>query len=191
MSDRIVHTQDEAFRLGRADRLERRPITCYVAIVDGVRHEPEEFAFWDEGAGQELDRAYLAGYDPNNDLGLTKPEYVAEELEFAKRMFAKNGLPLPAGGEKLSACDEAERAQGHPAVQRAIVATDRKRDQDRLNWIESQTTLHRSVDILYVVDGYAVTVIDSTFGRAWEKTFHGTSFREAIDAAMREIPEGP
>lgn len=64
-------------------------------------------------------------------------------------------------------------------------------DQDRLNWIESHTTLHRSVEILYVVDGYEVTVSDSTFGRAWEKTFHGPSFREAIDAAMREIPEGP
>ncbi len=55
-------------------------------------------------------------------------------------------------------------------------------DTDRLNWLEDQHSLHRSVDMLYVVDGYNVTIMhDGNEGPC----FHGATLREAIDNAMR------
>lgn len=51
----------------------------------------------------------------------------------------------------------------------------------RLQWLEDQHTLHKSVEILYVVDGYEVqhTYDGDPVGPA----FHGETLSAAIDTA--------
>jgi hypothetical protein len=53
---------------------------------------------------------------------------------------------------------------------------------DQIEWLQKVNTLHRQVDILYVVDGYEVTII-------WDDNpisggFHGETVAEAISKAM-------
>ncbi len=59
-------------------------------------------------------------------------------------------------------------------------------DEARLNWLESMLTLHTGVDVLYVVDGYEVTITkDANPGNK----YWGATLREAIDNALaRERP---
>lgn len=57
-------------------------------------------------------------------------------------------------------------------------------DEQRLQWIEDHLTLHRDVELLYVVDGYQVTLLDTTPGRPYEREYLGETLRDAIDAAM-------
>jgi hypothetical protein len=55
-------------------------------------------------------------------------------------------------------------------------------DAEMLDWLERHHTLHRSVEILYVVDGYEVMLMqDGNEGAC----FHGTTLRAALDNAMR------
>ncbi len=49
-------------------------------------------------------------------------------------------------------------------------------------WMQKVSTLHRSIDILYVVDGYEVTIL-------WDdhpisESFRGETLEQAIDKAM-------
>lgn len=58
-------------------------------------------------------------------------------------------------------------------------------DTEILDWLERQHTLHRSVDVLYVVDGYQVTITyddEPIRGKEW----HGETLRDAFAAAMKE-----
>jgi hypothetical protein len=59
-----------------------------------------------------------------------------------------------------------------------------RKDAARLDWIEAQHTLHRSVELLYVVDGYEVEYLYD--GNSISKPHRGDSLRAAIDAAMGE-----
>jgi hypothetical protein len=61
--------------------------------------------------------------------------------------------------------------------------SDNVSDAKRLDWLESNHTLHRSVEVLYVVDGYEVQLThdDSPIGPC----HHGETLRQAIDAAIR------
>jgi len=52
----------------------------------------------------------------------------------------------------------------------------------QIEWLEKANTLHRQVDILYVVDGYQVTV--TWDGCAISDSFHGETVAEAIGKAM-------
>lgn len=54
--------------------------------------------------------------------------------------------------------------------------------QDQIQWIEDVNTLHRQVEILYVVDGYEVTI--TWDGVAISEDFHGETVSEAIAKAM-------
>jgi len=57
-------------------------------------------------------------------------------------------------------------------------------DAQIIDWLERQSTLHRQVDILYVVDGYQVTLMydgEPVSGKQW----HGASLREAITKAAK------
>ena len=64
-------------------------------------------------------------------------------------------------------------------------------DSEMLDWLEDNHSLHRSVDILYVVDGYEVSVThDST---PLHVTVRGDNLRDAISKAMEvrfQIPTG-
>ena len=53
---------------------------------------------------------------------------------------------------------------------------------DKIEWLQKANTLHRQVDILYVVDGYQVTVLwdESPISEA----FHGETLDKALEAAM-------
>jgi hypothetical protein len=56
-------------------------------------------------------------------------------------------------------------------------------DKARLDWFEMRHTLHWHVEILYVVDGYELTVMLEDSPRA---TYHGAGLREAIDKAIAD-----
>jgi hypothetical protein len=62
-------------------------------------------------------------------------------------------------------------------------------DEARLQWIEDHLTLHTDVELLYVVDGYQVTLLSTRPGEAGEREFNGETLRDAIDAAMRETKD--
>ena len=59
----------------------------------------------------------------------------------------------------------------------------------RMKWLEDNCTLHRSVEILYVVDGYEVQVMHEDGVTALSPAFHGPTLGEAIDAAMLHAPQ--
>jgi hypothetical protein len=54
----------------------------------------------------------------------------------------------------------------------------------RLEWLEKHSTLHTSVEILYVVDGYEVTVVNEDGITDMSPRFHGATLAEAIDKAI-------
>lgn len=56
-----------------------------------------------------------------------------------------------------------------------------------LDWLEDKHTLHKSVEITYVVDGYIVEMIDS---KGVQDKFHGTTLLEAINKAAEKYPYG-
>lgn len=62
-------------------------------------------------------------------------------------------------------------------------------DAERLQWLADRSTLHEFVEILYVVDGYEVTIVDESETVLVEA--HGVTLGEAIDAAARAaLPTG-
>jgi hypothetical protein len=52
----------------------------------------------------------------------------------------------------------------------------------RVDWLEAKHTLHRGVEILYVVDGYEVQLTDDD--EPVGSPYRGETLRDAIDAAM-------
>jgi hypothetical protein len=59
-------------------------------------------------------------------------------------------------------------------------------DKDRLDWLEANHTLHKTVEILYVVDGYEVTLMHEDGVTELSTRFHGSDLREAIDKAIKK-----
>jgi hypothetical protein len=57
----------------------------------------------------------------------------------------------------------------------------------RLDWLERNHTLHNSVAILYVVDGYEVQFSTHDGNNLVAET-HGETLRDAIDKCMEEVP---
>lgn len=56
-------------------------------------------------------------------------------------------------------------------------------DKDRLDWLEKQHTLHKSIEFTYVVSGYTLEFLyDGNVVMGWE----GQDIRECIDRAMAE-----
>jgi len=53
--------------------------------------------------------------------------------------------------------------------------------QEAIEWIERHTTLHTTVSMLYVVDGYEVTLLWD--GNPISPVFHGETLLEALNAA--------
>ena len=58
-------------------------------------------------------------------------------------------------------------------------------DAERLDWYESKHTLHKDLELLYVVDGYELSIMDQD-GQKVVACYSGKNIRECIDAAMRE-----
>jgi len=56
-------------------------------------------------------------------------------------------------------------------------------DADRLDWIEQQHTLHKTVEFTYMVMGYEVQLMYD--GNEVGKPFEGKTLRDAIDLAMK------
>lgn len=63
-------------------------------------------------------------------------------------------------------------------------------DDQRFEWLEANSTLHKSVEILYVVDGYQVQVMHEDGVTELTPAYHGETIREAIDAAIHAAAEG-
>lgn len=57
-------------------------------------------------------------------------------------------------------------------------------DSERLDWYQAQHTLHKSLEVLYVVDGYELSLMAED-GETVLATYKGESLRGAIDQAMR------
>ncbi len=58
---------------------------------------------------------------------------------------------------------------------------------DIINWIEKHTTLHTTVEVVYVVDGYEVSVLNdrsADIAGPW----HGKTVFDALNLAMKEYP---
>lgn len=65
-----------------------------------------------------------------------------------------------------------------------VAELERQRDaaEARVEWLQKVNTLHRQADILYVVDGYEVTIVWDDYPIS--EGFHGATVAEAIDKAM-------
>lgn len=69
----------------------------------------------------------------------------------------------------------------------AVSSVKPRTDTERLDWLERKHTLHDSVAVLYVVDGYEVQVSTGD-GDVLLCETRGDSLRDAIDRAMEECP---
>jgi hypothetical protein len=56
-------------------------------------------------------------------------------------------------------------------------------DSGRIDWLQSQHTLHRHVEFIYVVMGYQCQLMHD--GNEVGKPFEGKTLRDAIDLAMK------
>jgi hypothetical protein len=56
----------------------------------------------------------------------------------------------------------------------------------RLEWLENNSTLHTSVEILYVVDGYEVCVVHEDGVTELSPRYHGIRLADAIDKAIAD-----
>lgn len=82
-----------------------------------------------------------------------------------------------------AARDEAH-AQWERAEKAEAAAAASAKDAGRLDWLEREHTLHTSVEILYVVDGYDIDVIERDCTVV--STAHGDTLRTALDAAIAQ-----
>lgn len=57
-------------------------------------------------------------------------------------------------------------------------------DSERLDWYQAQHTLHRSLEVLYVVDGYELSIMADDGDRVLA-TYKSETLRDAIDQAIR------
>jgi hypothetical protein len=81
------------------------------------------------------------------------------------------------------ACDTSDAVvEAFIALRSALTASEK-----RLDWLERRHTLHNSVDIVHVVDGYEVHVTEKD-GNDLICEVHGETLREAIDRAMEDAP---
>lgn len=53
---------------------------------------------------------------------------------------------------------------------------------DKIEWLESMNTLHNTVEMLYVINGYLLT---HTYDGCPLAKVHGKTLSEAIDKAMK------
>lgn len=55
----------------------------------------------------------------------------------------------------------------------------------RMQWLEDNSTLHKRVEILFVVDGYEVTIMHEDGVTELSPAYRGESLAEAIDEAIK------
>lgn len=87
--------------------------------------------------------------------------------------------------EDLKARTRPEEAKGGMAM---LMDTDGTRDTRRFEWLEANNTLHKSVEILYVVDGYEIQVMHEDGVTELSPPYRGDTIRAAIDEALR-VPQ--
>ena len=75
-------------------------------------------------------------------------------------------------------------------IQREMEAENAELRKDAIKWLEDNHTLHTSVEILYVVDGYEVTVMHEDGVTPISKTYHGDTLLTAIDRARSANDNG-
>lgn len=86
------------------------------------------------------------------------------------------------GWEKCvcTSCSEQKRCTWHDAK-----VVQNPSDTQIIDWLERQHTLHRTVEVIYVVDGYLVQICyDGTPLK--DKEWHGDTLRNAYAAAMQD-----
>lgn len=91
--------------------------------------------------------------------------------------YALNAAPQPAASapEEKAMLPEANALAGFI------------RDGKRIDWLEDNHTLHQKVEILYVVDGYQVTLMHEDGFTEKSPRFEGHDLRAAIDEAMSHV----
>jgi hypothetical protein len=73
----------------------------------------------------------------------------------------------------------------YPSATIYVYASDYDALAAQIEWIQKVNTLHRQVQILYVVDGYEVTI--EWDGNAISPDFHGKTVADAIEKAMADF----
>lgn len=103
------------------------------------------------------------------------------ERDDAARKIQRHILAVEAERDAREAECEALSDRAHMA-EHALTA-----EAKRLDWLERNHTLHNSVAILYVVDGYEVQFSTQDGNNLVAET-HGETLRDAIDKCMEEVP---
>lgn len=75
-------------------------------------------------------------------------------------------------------------------IQQQMEAENAELLKDAIKWLEDNHTLHTSVEILYVVDGYEVTVMHENGVTPLSKTYRGDTLLSAIDRARSANDKG-
>lgn len=88
---------------------------------------------------------------------------------------------LTDGRNWLKVCDE------HNSLYRNLKGSAKA--QECLQWLEDNCTLHKSVEILYVVDGYEVQVMHEDGVTELSPRFHGETLASAIGKAIKAKPD--
>ncbi len=99
---------------------------------------------------------------------------------------------IDANNDCVCICDDAEMADAIVTRLNATAAPEVRpniSDAARLKWLEDQNTLHKRVEILYVVDGYEVQVMHEDGVTELSPSFRGATLGYAIDAAIRALPQ--
>ena len=108
-----------------------------------------------------------------------EPESYNPAKDYAKlRAAAESPLPFDGWPSRWKRCLAAEVLE----LRTALTA-----EAKRLDWLERNHTLHNSVAILYVVDGYEVQFSTQDGNNLVAET-HGETLRDAIDKCMEEVP---
>jgi hypothetical protein len=92
-------------------------------------------------------------------------------------MFNRHAQPFTLPDDKDAKIAALESANA--ALKERLAAVEK--DTERLDWYEVQHGLHTAVEVLYVVDGYDLSL---TYNGDSTAEFHGDTVRVAIDAAI-------
>lgn len=94
--------------------------------------------------------------------------------------------------EQVSGLRDDVSTQVQLAIELALIAVrtpneatkELMEDKARLDWYENNSTLHKEIEILYLVDCYEVTLINDRNGT--QQSYRGDSLRTAISNAMKQ-----
>lgn len=116
--------------------------------------------------------------------GIEEPTGPVQVLKLPKEIIGELMDPLDneSDADKYAACEDAMKMNDNMRKCGTIDVPQPPSAQEKLEWLQKANTLHRQVNILYVVDGYEVILTWDE--KAISEAFHGQTVEEAIEKAM-------